>query len=236
MGNLSQTPHPAKAPGIQKQQSTKPTTTTFDSARFSTTNPASIWVIVNKQHPLSPQSYTPADLRFPNVSLRIPGATEMQLRAQPAAALETMFTAAQAAGQNLQVTTAFRGYEYQKTLYDGYVATQGQAEADTQSARPGYSEHQTGLAADIRPQSGTCYLEACFGTTPEGVWLATNAYKYGFIIRYPVDKTAITGYSYEPWHIRYIGVELSQKLHDTNTKTLEEFFGVKGGADYISPR
>lgn len=215
-----------------KQQATKKSET-FSKSAHSTTDPTSIWVIVNKQHPLNPQTYLPADLRQPKVSQRVPGAEQMQMRAEAAAAIEAMFADAKTAGLALQISTAFRGYNYQKGLYDGYVAKQGQEAADEQSARPGYSEHQTGFAADVRPTSGTCYLEACFGDTPEGKWVAANAYKYGFIIRYPQGKESITGYEYEPWHIRYIGKGLSNELHNKNILTLEEFFNVSGGTTYL---
>jgi D-alanyl-D-alanine carboxypeptidase len=219
-----------------KKQSTTTTSTkpvdTFSKTQFSTTDPNSLWIIVNKQHPLQPITYAPSDLRYPNVTLRVPGQTEMQMRDPAATALEKMFVGAEAAGYKLQVSTAYRGYSYQKTLYDGYVASAGQTAADQESARPGYSEHQTGLAVDIRAQSDKCSLEACFGTMPEGDWLATNAYKYGFLLRYPADKVKVTGYEYEPWHFRYIGTDLSQELHKQNIQTLEEFFGVTGGETY----
>ncbi len=205
---------------------------TFDKTKYSLTDPDSLWVIVNKQHPLAPIDYAPNDLHYPNVTLRVAGAAEMQMRATAASALEQMFAGANQAGYKLQVSTAYRGYTYQKTLYDGYVSSVGQAAADQESARPGYSEHQTGWAVDIRSVSDTCSLEACFGTTPEGKWLASNAYQYGFLLRYPADKVAITGYEYEPWHFRYIGADLSQELHKQHIETLEEFFDVTGGQTY----
>ena len=204
----------------------------FNKKQFSTTDPNSLWVIVNKQHPLIPVTYAPSDLRTPNVTLRVPGAAEMQMRAAAATALEKMFVGASADGYKLEISTAYRGYNYQKSLYDGYVSSQGQAAADQESARPGYSEHQTGLAVDIRNAADTCSLEACFGATPEGEWLAANSYKYGFILRYPADKQAVTGYEYEPWHFRYVGTDLAGEMHKTHSKTLEEFFGVSGGVTY----
>lgn len=233
--------HSASAPAKQptttnnNQRSTNPSTTqkdAFDKTKYSVTDPSSLWVIVNKQHPLNPINYAPGDLHYPNVTLRVAGAAEMQMRASAASALEQMFAGAAQAGYKLQVSTAYRGYNYQKTLYDGYVNSVGQAAADQESARPGYSEHQTGWAVDIRSQSDTCSLEACFGTTPEGRWLATNAYTYGFILRYPADKVSVTGYEYEPWHFRYIGTDLSQELHKQHIETLEEFFNVTGGTTY----
>jgi D-alanyl-D-alanine carboxypeptidase len=207
-------------------------TDSFNRQQFSTTDPTSLWVIVNKQHPLSPVTYAPSDLRLPNVALRVSGATEMQLRDPAATALEQLFAGAKTASYSLMVSTAYRGYDYQKGLYDGYVSSQGQSAADQESARPGYSEHQTGLAVDIRAASDQCSLEACFGTMPEGQWLAANAYHYGFILRYPADKTDITGYEYEPWHFRYVGTALAQEMHQQHIETLEEFFHVSGGTTY----
>jgi D-alanyl-D-alanine carboxypeptidase len=204
----------------------------FNKNQYSLTDPASIWVIVNKQHPLSPQDYAPTDLITPSVPLRVPGNESMQLRKVAASSLEQMFSAAKAQGLNLMLSSGYRSYTYQVSLYGGYVQSQGQAAADQVSARPGYSEHQTGLAADIEPTSKNCELEQCFETTPEGQWLAANAYKYGFILRYTADKVAVTGYKYEPWHYRYVGTDLTSQMRDTSAKTLEEFFDVTGGAVY----
>ncbi len=109
---------------------------------------------------------------------------------------------------------------------------QGKAVADTQSARPGFSEHQTGLAADIEPASRTCEVQECFGDTPEGQWVAANAYKYGFVIRYPKDMQHVTGYIYEPWHVRYVGKKLAEQMHKEGVATLEQFFGLENAPDY----
>lgn len=220
------------AQSAESSNNTATAASTFNKQAYSTTDPASLWVIVNKQHPISPVTYLPSDLRKPAVTLRVPGATEMELRDTAATATQNLFAAAQAAGYNLQVSTAYRGYTYQKTLYDSYVAKSGQAAADTFSARPGYSEHQTGWALDIRTVDNQCPLEACFGDLPAGKWLAANAYQYGFILRYPADKTVVTGYSYEPWHFRYVGTELAAEMHRQGITTMEEFFGVSGGPNY----
>jgi D-alanyl-D-alanine carboxypeptidase len=228
------TPHQVAQTTEPKSEtpSPKPTKPNFNKEQYSLTDPTSIWVIVNKTHHMQPVSFVPSDLRLPNVSQRIPGAQEMKLRAPAASALEQMFLAASKADFQLRISTAYRGYTYQKELYDGYVQSDGQAAADTYSARPGYSEHQTGLAVDIRTQSNQCSLNQCFGSLAEGKWLAANAYKYGFLLRYPKDKQSITGYKYEPWHFRYVGTGLSKELHKLHTETLEEFFGVSGGAHY----
>jgi D-alanyl-D-alanine carboxypeptidase len=207
-------------------------TDSFNKDQYSLTDPTSIWVIVNKQHPLQPADYVPPDLTVPNVPLADPGAANMQMRAVTATALEQMFAGAKQQGINLRVVSAYRSYSYQQSLYNGYVASSGQAVADAESARAGYSEHQTGLSVDIGATDGICDLSQCFGSTPEGEWLAANSYEYGFILRYTADKEAITGYEYEPWHFRYVGTSLSEEMHKTGIQTLEEFFGVSGGTIY----
>jgi D-alanyl-D-alanine carboxypeptidase len=206
----------------------------FNRQQSSLDEPASIWVVVNKHRPLQPPSYAPTDLITPTIPLRLPGnKDEMLLRSEPALALGEMYQAGKQDGLDLMVASAYRSYNYQKGLYNGYVARQGQAVADSQSARPGYSEHQTGLAVDLEPTSRKCEVEACFADTPEGKWLAANAYKYGFIIRYPKDKQAITGYIYEPWHLRYVGKVLAAELHKRGNPTLEEFFNLGAAPDYL---
>jgi zinc D-Ala-D-Ala carboxypeptidase len=224
-------PKPAKT-STAKQPANTATTPSFNKARYSTTGPSSMWVVVNKQHQLTPKDYVPADLVYPNIPLRVPGNASMQVRQKTAAALEELAAGAKTAGLNLMLASGYRSYSYQVGLYNGYVKSIGQTEADKTSARPGYSEHQTGLAADLEPASRLCEVTACFGDTTEGTWLAAHAYEYGFIIRYPADKVPITGYSYEPWHIRYVGKELAGELHKQHIATLEEFFGITGGQSY----
>ncbi len=204
----------------------------FNTNQYSHTDPASIWVVVNKTHPLQPLNYVPANLVVPNVPLRVPGNQTMQMRHVAAVALQTMFQAAKSDGINLMLASGYRSFSYQTTLYNYYVRTQGQAVADTQSARPGYSEHQTGLAADVEPLSRNCEVESCFATTPEGKWLAANSYHYGFIIRYPQNGQAITGYEYEPWHIRYIGVPAATAMQSEHIQTLEQFFNYPPAPHY----
>ena len=204
----------------------------FDKSILSKTNPSSIWVVVNKQHPLMPKTYIPDDLVTPSLPLRVPGNETMQLRSAPAKALEAMFAAAKTNNLNLMIASGYRSHNYQVSLYGGYVSSLGQSQADIQSARPGFSEHQTGLAVDIEPLSKNCELAQCFAQTPEGQWLVANAYKYGFILRYTDATTMVTGYEGEPWHYRYVGVELATELHTTNVVTLEQFFAINGGSHY----
>lgn len=122
-------------------------------------------------------------------------------------------------GLDLYIGSGFRSYWTQDSLYNRYCAQDGQAAADTYSARPGHSEHQTGLALDLNDISDS------FGETAEGKWVAAHCYEYGFIIRYPADKVAVTGYMYEPWHIRYLGVDTATKVYNSGL-CLEEYLGI----------
>lgn len=188
------------------------------------------WV-VNKTRPLNPKTYVPPNLVFPNVTLRVPGNESMKIRADVGTAIEQLFAGAQAAGHSPMLSSGYRSYNYQVTLYGGYVKSQGQAAADTQSARPGYSEHQTGLSFDICT-NGNCKLEQAFGSTPFGQWVAAHAHEYGFIVRYPEGKQHITGYIYEPWHLRYLGTDTATQVKNSG-KTLEEFYGLPAAPDYL---
>ena len=141
-----------------------------------------------------------------------------------AAAFEQLQTAAAAEDLVLYEASGFRSYETQAALYDRYVSEDGQDEADRYSARPGSSEHQTGLAIDLNDVSDT------FGETPEGAWVAAHCAEYGFILRYPEGKESATGYMYEPWHIRFVGVETAQKIQDSGL-CFEEYFGISSEYD-----
>lgn len=212
-------------------QPTDSVSSNFDKTKQSLTDPNSSWVIVNKQRPL-PVGYAPNDLVNPKVALRLGSANEeMKVRQQTATAIEEMFMAANSAGLKLLLVSGYRSEALQKAIYNGYVAQKGQAAADTDSARPGYSEHQTGLSFDVGRTDRKCEIEACFGDTAEGKWLAANAYKYGFVIRYPANKQLVTGYVAEPWHLRYVGKELSKAVYHSG-QTLEEFFELPAAPDY----
>lgn len=124
-------------------------------------------------------------------------------------------------GYDIYISSGFRSYKTQKDTYNYWVSLDGKELADTYSARPGYSEHQTGLAVDVNT------IDDSFADTPEGKWLNDNCYKYGFILRYPKGKQNVTGYKYESWHIRYVGVDLATKLYNNGKWiTLEEYFGI----------
>lgn len=177
--------------------------------------PASQWVVVSKTRPLPDAHYVPHDLRVPSrIAVNDQKSQEEQsISGMIEAPLEHMLTDATAAGLSLFIGSGYRSYELQNTYYSNYVRTSGEAEANKFSAKPGYSEHQTGLSVDISLVSRDCYLETCFGETAAGKWLAAHAHEYGFILRYPADKSDITGYLYEPWHFRYVGKDLAGALY-----------------------
>lgn len=135
------------------------------------------------------------------------------------AAFDEMQAAAAEEGLNIYISSGYRSYDYQAGLYQRYVDKDGKAEADRYSARPGHSEHQTGLAFDLNS------IDNSFANTAEGKWVTRNCYKYGFIIRYPSDKEDVTGYMWEPWHIRYLGKETAQAVYDSGL-CLEEYLGI----------
>jgi len=201
----------------------------FDKTEKSIDDPASAWVIVNKLRPLDPQDYAASDL----VSVPVAYANPPILRKYASSAVVKMFEAfTDETGLEMQSQSAYRAYSVQVRVYNGWVNDLGQKGADLTSARPGYSEHQTGLAIDISAKPADCTLKACFGDTKQGKWLAKNAWEYGFVLRYPEDKTDVTGYEYEPWHYRYVGKDLAKAMHDTKTETLEEFFDLPAAPDY----
>ncbi|MBP9852968.1 M15 family metallopeptidase [Candidatus Saccharibacteria bacterium] len=180
------------------------------------------WVLVSKIRPIQPANYIPTDLIKPNVKTRTDKSeAEQMVRSTIAPSVEKMFVDASAAGYDLMVASGFRSYELQQTYFTSYASINGAAAANTYSALPGQSEHQTGLAIDISTANSQCYLDICFGETPAGKWLAANAANYGFILRYPNDKTAVTQYQYEPWHFRYVGIPLAKALTKSNL-TLDE--------------
>lgn len=183
--------------------------------------PSSIWVLANKQHALGTE-YIPAELVAPKVAIRSNAtADEQHVRSILVEPLSQMFDAAAKDGHSLMIGSAYRSAVTQDQLFKRYVADAGYETADKYSAHPGYSEHQTGLAVDISTTSQQCYLSECFIGTADGQWLADNAHKYGFALRYIQGKEAITGYNFEPWHYRYVGVDLATALYQSKL-TLEE--------------
>jgi D-alanyl-D-alanine carboxypeptidase len=203
----------------------------FNKNQYPSDVASSLWVVVNKGRSL-PSTYIPTSLVVPKMPLRVdPSSAEMSVRSDTAIALEAMTMQASKNGIKLMLASGYRSYSDQLAVHDTYIQTQTVAAADTFSARAGHSEHQTGLAADLEPTSQTCELDQCFESTPEGQWLVANCYKFGFIIRYQKNTTNLTGYEYEPWHVRYVGPDLATQLQASG-QTLEQFFNLPAYVDY----
>lgn len=186
--------------------------------RYSLSDPSSPWVLVNKDHRL-PADYVPSDLRLPDVPLELRNAREHhQLREEAATATEEMLAVAMESEVSIELASGYRPYSLQAQIYQANGGDNGQ----TVSAPPGASEHQTGLAADFKGEDAVCRLEECFDNTAAGEWLAEHAHEYGFILRYPKGSLALTGYSYEPWHYRYVGEYLAEEMHGSGL-TFEEY-------------
>lgn len=189
-------------------------------------DPSNTALLIKKGFSIS-KDYIPEDL----VKVNIPTATtNNQMRSDAAKALEAMYEDAKKEGLTLAVNSAYRSYEEQQKIYDEYFRIYDEVTAASLVAVPGTSEHQLGLSVDLTSQSVIDGQYGVFGSTPEYQWVIKNAYKYGFILRYPSDKIDITGIANEPWHYRYVGVKLATKLYEEGL-TLEEYT-LKNGFDY----
>ncbi|MFS0782783.1 D-alanyl-D-alanine carboxypeptidase family protein [Bacillus sp. 1P06AnD] len=186
-------------------------------------NPANGLALVNKQFEL-PAAYIPSGLARADVvySFGSGQAEKALMRKDGAAALEKMFAAASREGIELAAVSGYRSYTRQREVFQAEVRKNGEKAAWKVVAKPGQSEHQTGLTMDISSASNGYALSTEFEQTKEGKWLAKNAHLYGFILRYPKGKEQITGYSYEPWHFRYVGTKYADIMYK-NKMTLEEF-------------
>ena len=183
----------------------------------------SIYVLSNKLNHL-PEDYVPSDLIEPEIDFYFSEALEKrQLRSEAATHMEDLFAAAKESGYNLLGASGYRSYSTQKAIYERNVANRGVKATDEISSRPGHSEHQTGLALDVTLASLDFHLVDALGELDEGIWLKDNAHRFGFIIRYPKEDVSITGYNYEPWHLRYIGEDVATFLHE-HELTVEELY------------
>ena len=193
-------------------------------------DPAHVWVVVNKARPLAPVSFAPSAL----ADLPLQMTTRSgQARTDVAAAVGEMADAAAAEGAGrLGATNGYRSDELQVVTHASHVRNSGQAGADASSARAGHSEHQTGLALDLVACDSSCGAIESFGATVQGQWIAAHAWEYGFIVRYEQGGPGITGYTPEPWHLRYLGRALAAAYHHGGYHTLEEFFGLPAAPDY----
>ncbi|MGX5356744.1 M15 family metallopeptidase [Kocuria sp. KH4] len=188
-------------------------------------DPASLSVVVNKRRPLVPADWAPPALE---------DVEGHRLRPEAAAAARGMLAAARADGVPLRIVSGYRSWAEQQETYAGWVARKGAAAADVVSARPGHSEHQTGLAVDVG-EGGGCDLQVCFADTAAAAWVAEHGPEHGFVVRYPWGEEAVTGYWYEPWHLRYLGPGPAQELVRSDAATLEQFAGLGPAPDYGTP-
>ena len=197
-----------------------------DHLSLAIDNPYEVLALVNKSNAL-PEGFEPEDLTVPDV--RFPFEEDdpkKQLRKVAADALEELFEASEAEGLNLFAQSGYRSYDRQVAVFAANVEKHGEEHANTYSARPGESEHQTGLVMDVTTDEVGFDLIVEFGETDEGKWLKDNAHKYGFIIRYPEGKEDITKYQYEPWHLRYVGEQAATEIYEKEM-TLEEYLEAK---------
>jgi D-alanyl-D-alanine carboxypeptidase len=203
-------------------KSNKTSSPGFDKSRYSIDDPASLWVVVNKQRPL-PGNFIPGNL--------IAAGNGEFLRRDAAQSLSKLIAAADTDGVYLRVVSGYRSYNNQQSTYNSYINSDSRQNVDNYSARAGHSEHQTGLAADLGNSDGYCDLDVCFAGTAGGQWLAENARQFGFIIRYQKGKESITGYQPEPWHLRYVGKGLAKEIKSSGL-AMEEFFSLPAAPSY----
>lgn len=235
----SATPTPATSAAVPPSAAARPPSAAAHppsaaapGPHHSLSDPTSPWVIVNKHRPLSPATFAPPDLVRPAVRLATSGEAAL-LNSTTAAAAEKMFAAAAAEGVIITLASGYRSFATQTATYGGYVNSRGRVEADTASARPGYSEHQTGWAFDIGDGSGADAFTPQFKDRPAAIWAKTNAHRFGFVVRYPWMLHKITGYFYEPWHLRFIGTEAAKDMSARGIGTLEQYFGLEAAPAYL---
>ena len=228
--NTHQVEAPTPTPDVSVEPVTPTPTPTptlcgvcFNPAANSLDKASSLWVVANKQRPLNPITYRPQIGYFKGV----------QVAKVTAAALTQMAAGMlKAKAGTLLLNSGYRSYETQAAVHERQVARLGLKAGEALAARPGYSEHQTGLAADVSAAGQGCTIQVCFAKTKAGKWLAANAWQYGFILRYPDGQTATTGYQFEPWHFRYVGIELATEMKSQNITVLERFWKLPAAPSY----
>ncbi len=189
-----------------------------------------VWTVMDKIRPASPVDYRPEGLVLPDGVRNLEGGA---LRSDAASALASLANDARAAGVGeIALESGFRSYETQQQTYGRHFAERGER-ADQVSARPGYSEHQLGLSADVVACAGSCGTLDQLAASPQGQWIAEHAWEHGWIVRYVEGATSVTGYLPEPWHLRYVGPELATAYHEGGWTSLEEFFGLPPAPDYL---
>jgi len=228
--SAAQAPHSAAALDCDN-------TPCFDPPILSIDRADSIWVVVNKHRPLMPNTYVPK-LVTPKFASQIShNPYKVQLAPEAANAMISMFADAKKNGAGMMfLQSGYRSFKYQRAIHDRDVKKFGLKAGEALAARPGFSEHQTGLAADIAAIGQGCRIQVCFGTTKAGKYLAGQAWRFGFIVRYQSGRTPTTGYQYEPWHVRYVGVELATEMHNRGVTELEDFFNLPAAPSYLNAK
>jgi D-alanyl-D-alanine carboxypeptidase len=231
---FAETPTPTPTPSISDTPSVTPIATPtaeptppivcgvgcFNPTLYSIDQAASQWVVVNKVRPLAPLTYKPKLDK--TVNLAVPAA----------AAFRKLKTALAASGNGtLCLNSGYRSYATQQYTYNNALSRYGKKVAEALAAHPGHSEHQTGLAADVSTTALGCKITN-FGSSKASTWIAKNAFQYGFIVRYPNNMQKITGYQYEPWHLRFVGVELATQMMTSKISTLEQFWQLPAAPNY----
>lgn len=217
----------------EQMSDSQPGGTSWTPASDMDLDPKSFTVYVNKEYSL-PTDYVPLDLVVPNINFEPDASGERTFMQKKAAqAIENLFAAALEDDCALYAISGYRSYERQKEIFQNNIIFRGKKHTLKYSAAPGTSEHQTGLSMDVSSKSINYKLSTSFAYSSEGKWLADNAYKFGFIIRYPKNQIDLTGYAYEPWHIRYVGEDLAAYLY-TKDITLDEYYNYtpSEGFDY----
>jgi D-alanyl-D-alanine carboxypeptidase len=219
---LAETPSPTATatPTVSATSTPTPTSTPSPTSVQSIDRADSIWVVVNKKRPLDPLKYKPALDKTINL-------------AKPAADGYRLLKAAVAkAGKGtLCLNSGYRSYSTQSYTYNLDVTRYGKKIAENLAAHPGYSEHQTGLAADVSTTALGCKITN-FGSSSAAKWIALNGWQYGFIVRYPDGATSTTGYQYEPWHLRFVGIEIATAMNTQKITVLEKFWNLPAAATY----
>ena len=226
---VDQAPAQPNTPAEQQPSATKqpvtvnlPNATPIPARISDYTADADLWKLVNKNTGYTTPTYAPNDLTLVTVpTMPGRGQDERSMRQIVMNDLSAMFAAAHTAGIDLHAGSGYRSYDTQSALFSRYSQQYGEAAASRFSARPGHSEHQSGLAVDLVGADGNCWVDECFKDTAAGIWLAKHAHEYGFILRYPEGKEDVTGLMYESWHFRYVGRELAGALRQSGL-TLDE--------------
>jgi zinc D-Ala-D-Ala carboxypeptidase len=194
-------------------------------------DPAHVWVVVNKTRSYAPMDYSPSPLSMPQGVRSVEGGS---LRMDASAAMTAMVGAAAQAGVGeIALESGYRSFQTQQTTYGNQVGAEGVEQAELSSARPGFSEHQSGLAADVVPCGDGCGTLDDLAASAQGQWIIEHAWEYGWITRYVDGGTPVSGYLPEPWHLRYVGTDLARAYHDGSWQTLEQFFGLPAAPDYL---